>query len=233
MQQPPDQWLPDPRDQLDRLQRLHRADQSRHHPQHPRLRARRHRPRFWRPRIHAAITRTTQVRRKDRHLPLEPPHRTVNIRHPQRHARIIRCVARGKIIAPIDHHVPPASQLHRVRRRETRGHRLHPHMRIHLAQRRLGRFHFGPANIARSMQNLPVQIRQLHFVRIDDAQSPHPRRRQIKRRRRSQTAGPNQEHARRPQLLLPGQTELRQRHLPRIPLQFLRRKHATPCSGVL
>ena len=106
VQQTPDQRLADPGDQLDRFQGLQRADQARHNPQHPSLRARRHRARFRGARIETSVAWTAKMRGKDRHLSLETPDRAVNIRDTQRHARIVRRIARGKIITPIDHHVP-------------------------------------------------------------------------------------------------------------------------------
>ena len=190
VQQPPDQRLADPREQFDRLQRLQCSDQTRHHPQHPRLGARRHRARLRRARIHAAVTRTAQMRREDRHLTLETPDRSVDIRNPQRHARVIRRIPRRKIVAPVDHHVPPARQLHGIRRRETLADRLDPHVRIDPAEPRLRRFDLRAPHLRRAMQNLPVQIGKLHRIRIDNPQRPHPRRRQIQRRWRPQPPAP-------------------------------------------
>ncbi len=66
------------------------------------------------------------------------------------------------------------------------------------------------------MQDLALQVAEIHHVVIGDPQGADARRSQIERRRRTQPARTDQQHARRLQALLASQANFRQAQVPRI-----------------
>ena len=77
------------------------------------------------------------------------------------------------------------------------------HIGIELIELRLRRFDLLPADVCGGVQDLALQIGQLDFVGIDDAQSSDAGGSKIKSRGRTQPAGADDQHARLAQLDLP------------------------------
>lgn len=93
-------------------------------------------------------------------------------------------------------------------------------VRIHISEPVAGGVHFWPSDVARSMQQLPVQVGDIDRVMIDEAERPHPRGGQIHRRRRAKSAGADDQHPRSAQALLPLFPDFRKGYLSRIALAF-------------
>src|ERR1700722_17853254 len=100
-QQPADETVTPPENQLDRLHRLNRSDDSREHTEHAALSARRHKSRRRRLGIEAAVARTIR-HAKHSNLPLKPKNRSVNVRLAEQNARIVYEIPRRKIIGSVD-----------------------------------------------------------------------------------------------------------------------------------
>ena len=71
------------------------------------------------------------------------------------------------------------------------------------------------------MQHLPLEVRLVHDVVVDDSQPPDPGRRQVQGRRRAEPARADQEHARREQPLLAGLADLRDQQVPAVAAALL------------
>ena len=209
-------------EQFDRLERLQRPDNARQHAENPRFGAAGHCAGIRRMRIEAAVAGTSQRRGKDRDLSLESPDRAVDIRDAQRHAGIVRGVARCKIVAPVDHHIPPPGEIERVAGGETITDCVDTHMRIQRMKTLRGRLDLGAPRIGRGVKKLTMQIGQFHDIRIDNPQGPHPGCGEVLSRGRAESARTYEKHARPPQQLLRSDPEPGYRHLPRIPGQLIR-----------
>ena len=70
------------------------------------------------------------------------------------------------------------------------------------------------------MQDLALEIRDLHHVEVHQANLPHPRRRQVNGDGRAQAARADLEHLRLLQFELPGEAHLRRDEMARIPRNF-------------
>ena len=86
----------------------------------------------------------------------------------------------------------------------------HVDVRIDLVQRLARRLHFQAADIVGAVDDLPLQVGEVHGVEIDDPDGAHARRRQIEHQRRAQPARADAEHFRRLQPLLAFEVDLRQ-----------------------
>src|SRR5688572_363209 len=75
---------------------------------------------------------------------------------------------------------------------------------------------FRLADVARVVENLSLQIRDIYAVVIDHSDSPHSGGGEVQRRRRSQTSGTDQQHARRADLLLTRRADLSQSQVPAV-----------------
>src|SRR5207244_3324498 len=67
----------------------------------------------------------------------------------------------------------------------------------------LGRgLHFWPAHVRGPVRDLPLQVRQVDGVEVDDPQLPHARRGEVHRDRRAEPACADAQHARVEELVL-------------------------------
>jgi hypothetical protein len=161
------------------------------------------------------------MRRKDAGLSFKTKNRPVNIGFAQQHAGVIRQVSRRKIIRAIHHDVVLRNNLHRVFARDPLVVNHHLRARIDAGDRLLGRIRLGPAHIRRRMNDLPLKIRKIHRIKIQQPNFPDARRGQIHRDRRTQTARPDAQHTRRADFFLPGHPHLGKNQMPRIPPDFV------------
>ena len=81
------------------------------------------------------------------------------------------------------------NQLAGVLRLQSRSVDCNGDVRIEIAQAIICRFRLPPLHIIRAVEKLAVQIGKIDHVVVDDADRPHSRSGQIKRRRRAQPAG--------------------------------------------
>src|SRR6185437_16758036 len=80
----------------------------------------------------------------------------------------------------------------------------HTDVRVQEGEGLLGRVHLPVADAVHVVQDLPLQVGLVDDVHVDDPEGPHPGGGQIKGGGRSQAAGPEEQHLRLQQLLLPG-----------------------------
>ena len=220
-QQTPHERSPLAQRELQNLRRLNAPDDARQHPQHAALGAARHHPRRRRLGIKAAVTRPAQVRREDTRLSVEAENRPVNIGLLQDHARVVREVARREIVRAIHDDVVLPDDLERVLAAQAHVVAHDFHVRIDLVDRLLGRLGFRAAHIARAVNDLPLKVREIHRVEIDEADFANARRREIHRNRRTQPARTDAQHARRADFFLPGHAHFREDEVARVAADFV------------
>src|SRR5687768_16735902 len=71
------------------------------------------------------------------------------------------------------------------------------------------------------MNDLPLQVRDVHYVEIDEAQGPHARRSEIQRSRGAEPACTDEEHSRVLQTPLAFSAYLRKNEMTPIPSQLV------------
>jgi len=110
--------------------------------------------------------------------------------------------------------------------------RLHRHVWVDGGDGFGRRFDLRHADVAGAVNDLTLQVRQVHHIIIDDADRADAGGRQIHRGRRSQTARADDQHSRGEQLLLSAYADLLQNQMPRISLQLvIRESHVLlPCQ---
>ena len=74
------------------------------------------------------------------------------------------------------------------------------------------------------MNDLSLQVADVHLVRIDQAERPDPGRREVHRSRRSESAGADAQHARRFETLLPRDANLWQQQMAAVAQHFVARQ---------
>ena len=80
-----------------------------------------------------------------------------------------------------------------------------------------GRFQLRPAEVLRPVEDLPLEVRLLHDVEVDEAERPDPRRREIEGERRAEASGADAEDARPLEPLLPRLSDLGEDEVARVP----------------
>ncbi len=94
-------------------------------------------------------------------------------------------------------------------------------MRIHVRQPVACRLEFFAPEVLLAEEDLSLEVGDLDRVRIHQAESADPCRRQIQGDRRAQASGPDAEHARRLQLALALDPEFGDRQVPRVAGKFV------------
>jgi hypothetical protein len=71
------------------------------------------------------------------------------------------------------------------------------------------------------MNNLSLQIAQIHLIAIDDSYRSNSGRSQVQTRRRTETTRSNDQYLRREQFLLTGTADLFEDYMPTVPFYLL------------
>ena len=117
--------------------------------------------------------------------------------------------------------------LHRVLGGERRGVRHHPHVRVVRVQRVDRRVDLRPAHVLGLVQQLPLQVREVDDVEVDEADRADAGEREVDRHRRAEPAGAHDQHLRVAQLALPDRSDLRHDDVPRVAHRLVgRERHA-------
>ena len=215
-QQPADERLARAEDQLDRLGRLNRADDAGQHAEHAAFGAARHEARRRRLGIEAAIARTV-LGREDRRLSVEAEDAAVDVRLAEQHARVVDEVARREVVGAVDDRCRSARKMSSafddlsvVSCATTFTSGLRP---VQPIGRRL---QLRPPDVSRAVEHLPLQVAEVDGVEVDEAERADAGRREVERRRRSESAGADAEHLRRLELPLTLDADLRHDQVPAV-----------------
>ncbi len=97
-------------------------------------------------------------------------------------------------------------------------------VRIDVAQPRTRGVDLRLADVRRAVEDLALQVAAIHEIEIDDPECADAGRGEIERRGRSQTPRADQQDACVTELRLALETYIREREVPRVPQQLLRRQ---------
>ena len=95
------------------------------------------------------------------------------------------------------------------------------HVRIDAGNGFPCRLRFGPANVFGAMNDLPLQVREIHRIEIEDAEFANAGGGQIHRDGRAQSTRADAQHARRADFLLAAQAHFRQDQVSGITADFI------------
>ena len=101
-------------------------------------------------------------------------------------------------------------------------------VRIDLAQPIGGRVELRSADVGRAVDDLALQVADVDRVVVHEADRADAGRREVHRRRRSQAAGADAEHARGLEPLLPFDAHLGQRQVPAVSQHLVARELTGP-----
>ena len=101
-----------------------------------------------------------------------------------------------EIIHPVDHHRIVANQFQRVPGHEPVLVQHHCDVRVQRLDLFLGGEYFGPSHIGCVMDDLSLEVRQVHDVAVDESQGANAGRSQVQSRRRTEAAGTDDQNAR-------------------------------------
>ncbi len=233
-EQPAEQRLAQPGDELDRLGRHERADLSAQRAEHAGLVARLHGRGVGRLGEDVAQPRPGHAagrgRPEHRDLRVEPEHRAPHERQAQARARVVDEVAGGEVVGAVDDEVVPAQ--HAVDRLVRQPHAVRDDLDRGV-QRRQGvarRVDLGPPHVGDAVDDLPLQVRGVDDVVVHDPDRPDARRGEVLQDRRAEPAGTDDADARRTQPALAVDADPRQQQVARRARELLGRERRSGCD---
>ena len=128
-------------------------------------------------------------------------------------AGVVEQVARREVVGPVDDDVPPGEQLHRVRARQRRPVRDDLDVGVEGLHGATDRVHLRLADSRRRVDDLALQVGDVHDVVVDDPETSHPRSRQVEGRGGTECARSHEQDASRTDALLPGHAHLGDEHI--------------------
>ena len=131
-------------------------------------------------------------------------------------------VAGGEVVRAVEHQIAPGHEL-----QGASGVQAPPvlddlHVRIQLPDPRGGRCRLGPPHRLGAVDDLALEVGQLHVVVVDDRQGPDPRGGEVEQRRGAERPGAYAQHRGRAQAALAELADLRDAQVARVAAQLLR-----------
>src|SRR5208282_1438628 len=166
--QPPHEVLAFANNKFERLRRLNRTDDSRQHAENSSFRARRNKPGRRRLRIQAAIARPVWIA-EDCYLTLEPENRTINVRFLEQDAGVVDEIARWEVVCAIDDNIVVFEQFEGIFAGQARFVAVDLDVGIQIVEALGSCFDLWPSDVSGAEQNLPLQIRKIDRIEIDQA----------------------------------------------------------------
>ena len=191
---------------------MNHTHQSRQDAKHSALSTGRNQPRRWWLGIEAAVARPF-LRVKNRGLPVEAEDRAVDVRLAEEHAGVVDEVARGKVVRAVEDDVVVAQDVECVLGGQRAVVRHDVDVGIEVEQPRACRIQLRRADIGGAVKHLPLQVRDVDVVEVDEPDASHARGGEIQRRGRAQPPRADDQHRAARELLLPFFAELRQREV--------------------
>ena len=208
-------------EEFEDLGSLDKADDAGQDAQHAGLGATGNQPRgrgFWKK---TAIARSAQVRRKDAGLPFKAEDGPVHVGFPEQHTGIVGQVAGREVVTAIGHDVVGPNDAEGILAGQARRVQRDLDVRIDAGEGVPSRFGLGPADVPGAMNDLALQVREVHHIEIHQAEFADARRRQVEGNWRAEAAGPDAEHAGRANFLLALEADLGQNEVARITAEFV------------
>ena len=157
-------------------------------------------------------------------LPFVAEEAPVRKRFPCHDTGIVDEELRGKVVRPVHDEIIIGHDVAGIVGRQPFGVGRHLHPRVQGYQLLFGRLHLQPPYIRRGMDDLALQVRQFHFISVDDADMAHTGSREIEQHRSPQPASPYDQHPSLTDLLLPFHPDVGQQDVPAVALQFVFRE---------
>ena len=206
--QPAEQRLADAGDELDRLGDHDRPDRRAQHAEHAALGAGRDHPGRRRHRVEVAVVGAVLVP-EDADLALEPVDRAPHVRLAEQHAGVVDQVAGGEVVRPVQDQVVRPEDVQRVVGVQPLLVQDHVDVRVDLGDRLLRRQRLGLAEVGHAVDHLALQVGLVDHVEVDDAEGAHAGGGQVEQSGRAEPAGPDDQHLRVLEPLLPGHPDVR------------------------
>ena len=144
----------------------------------------------------------------------------------RQHAGVVDEKFGRKIVRPVKDEIIGFNQIHDILCVDKQVMRDHLHVRIQRRHGLLCGVYLRLAYICVAVQDLPLEIGEIHLIRVRDADGSHTGRCQIHGSGRSEPAGPNDEDLRVQQLLLPSEPDFFQNDMPGVAFQlFTAQRH--------
>src|SRR5574341_373876 len=180
-QQAAHQRLAQSQEQLDRLDALNGGHHAAQHAEYARLRAAWHQAGGGRSRVQTAVAALSGNEHGDLALELEdaPVHQGLV----QEDAGIVGQVAGGKIVATVDDDVVLRKDVLHVFRLQGLMVWDHLHVRVEVRDRFYGGLHLGSPDVVDMVQDLSLEVAQVHHVEVHHPQGADACRRQVEGRR--------------------------------------------------
>ncbi|VXB94536.1 hypothetical protein PSCLAVI8L_220047 [Pseudoclavibacter sp. 8L] len=192
-EEPAEQHLADPGDELDRLGRHHRAHDAAERAEHTRLGTRRHRALRWRLGEHVAQGDALRRRRRRRpehgELRVETQHGAPHERQAEARARVGHGVARREVVGAVEHEVVAPEDALGARPIEALIVLHDRHLWREAPEAARGARGLASADVVDAVDDLPVQVARLDRIRVDDPDRADPRRREVLQRRSAEAPG--------------------------------------------
>ena len=167
MHEPTGQGFPKAENPLDRLRRLKRSHQSWENAKDSTFSTTRDQTRLrWRGK-ETAIAGASLVRGENTHLSLKLIDRSVNIGDLKKVSHVIAEIACGEVVRAIDDQIIATRDVHRIARLEEDVMAVQGYVRIDLPQSALRRLQFLGSNVSLAVKQLPMKVRSVHRIRID------------------------------------------------------------------
>src|SRR5207248_10526791 len=168
-----------------------------------------------------------------RHLALEAVDGAVDQRLLEEEGGVVGEVPGREVVGAVDDQVVGLEDLERVLRVDVQAVLDDLDVGVDGLQGLGGGLRLRLANVGGAVKDLALQVAGVDLVEVDDAQGAHAGRRQVKRRRRAQTARAQQEHARVEQLALARATHLGQDQVPGVARDLVGREGPKAVLGHL
>jgi hypothetical protein len=160
-------------DQLDRLEGLEAANDAGKHAEHPGFGAAGHQPGRRRFGEETAVAGATW-RPEEGKLAVEAEDAPVDVGLLEQHARVVDQIAGGKVVAAVEHHVPITEDLHRISGGDLGVVRSDLDVRVEVGDPLAGGVELGSADGGGTVQNLALEVGEVHCVKIHQPRWPTP-----------------------------------------------------------
>src|SRR5258708_23303118 len=154
-------------------------------------------------------------------LAVEAVDRSPDVGLALQHARVVHQVPGGEVVGAVDNQVVLREDLHRVVGIEALLVQHHGDIRVEFPDGVARRLRLRAAHVRLAVDDLPLQVRFVDDIEVDDAERAHPGSGQVQQGGGAEPASTHAEHPGVLQALLPGHSDLRDDQVARIALDLV------------
>ena len=156
------------------------------------------------------------MRRENAGLTFKTENGAVNVRFSEQHAGVVGQITRGEIVRAVHYDVVWLDNLKRVFAGESRVVEDDFDGGVDAVDGFFGRLRFGPAHVGVRVQNLALEIGEIHVVEVNNAELADASGGEIHGDGRAESARADTEDAGGADFLLAGQTDFGKNQVPRV-----------------